>query len=252
MSRCILILLTLCWISPVNAEQHCDRYCLTQQLTSFSPLSYIFSKHQQSLERWAGSLLITGQEPLYLSYMTAYDKLIDSELDQYWVRYNRRKLTPEALTRQTEILGHSTEIGLVLTALSSAQNTPKKEVDDYLKRLMWVRIRESRRYLLDRFDHAYGLSRITERLERSSVAFFAAYIGQPLFFSNLMHEAEEASEEAHRKSLAWLTFALKHISDQELRSAIAIYELPDYQHMLDISVSAIDLHFERLKQKNHL
>jgi hypothetical protein len=264
--------------TPANKE--CDRYCLASKVYDRSPHLLVLKQQQGLFESWAQQLLASKQGPLYLSYMTAYSQIIESDLNRYWLRYIRRHVPTVQLSFMADSMSESPALVRVNKSLLEASSASKQEVDSYLKKLMWVRIREARRYMLQRFDKAYGLSRMRTLVDQHALSYMALSFEQqvpalsktadmsslikPVSMARQQRDERkvEATEnplladlqatEVHRDTLSWLTYALRHVSDQELREAVNLYEKAGYQNLLRVTESALELHFDRLMKKNNL
>lgn len=230
-------------------------------------------KLEQELEGWASLLLDIHDAPTYLTYMDSYQGLAITGLNQYFARYVRRQIRGNALSALYIHLTSHNEQAL-LKEVNQVFTVDKQEVDDYIRRLMWVRMRESRRYLIRRFDEVYGLSRLSYLLGLQSRHFIGSYMvhqAESWSFSQQALEdkalkeqvdgwmsaeidVEETTFQIHnyREVIDRLTYVLKHVSDNQLRTAIEYYEHQQYQTMLGFIEKAMTLHFHRLEMKNNL
>lgn len=273
--RLLSVVVLVVWSQAAKPDgtQACDRLCQTKEVLSVTPVSLVVSEMHGQLESWANLLLTINDAPTYKVYMAGFGVVNEARLDRYLVRYSRRQLSGEelnALHQNASLISHA----LVTNALTTAQDVDQQQMEAYIKRLMWVRMRETRRYLVERLDTAYGLSRLRARLRQLNQGFVSRYMVSQVeawMFPDggAMHsDAKKAinrwlrleldqsdsdlQAESYRQSIDLLTFLLKNISDEEIRDALVFYESARYQKLLATIEKAMDLHYQRLVLKNNL
>jgi len=256
-----------------HAEQSCGRLCKAEAIIAMSSSGLAIAKLEQELEGWASILLDLHDAPTYLTYMDSYQGLAITGLNQYFARYVRRQIRGNTLSALYIHLKSYNEQAL-LKEVNQVFTVEKQEVDNYIRRLMWVRMRESRRYLIRRFDEVYGLSRLSYLLGLQSRHFIDQYMahqaeswsfGQQALEDKALKEQVDAWMSAdidveenifqtrnYREIIDRLTYVLKNVSDNQLRAAIEYYEHQQYQNMLGFIEKAMTLHFHRLAMKNNL
>ncbi len=255
------------------AAPTCDRLCKAETAIRYSPGEGVLAQLEMQLEDWASMLLATRDAPIYLTYMDSYQLLAAKDLNEYAARYVRRKLRSKPLN---ELYQHMTALGgdSLQPMLVKVLTTDKAQVDEYVQRLMWVRMRETRRYLIRRLDEVYGLSRMSYLLYYQSRQFVGQYmlqqaerwsLNQPLqadpalqnkidrwLMEDIDIDPEQFQTANYHEVIQRMTYVLRNVDDQTLRQAIDYYQHPQYQEMLALIEKAWSLHFQRLRVKNSL
>ncbi|GLQ32991.1 hypothetical protein [Litoribrevibacter albus] len=270
-----LVLVSVVWSSPSVsfAGTDCDRLCKAQWAVRLSPSPAIVDQFGVQMEAWASLLMEISDAPTYLTYMDSYQLMAAKDLSQYGARYLRRKLRGKELTELFDHLKDQQAKGLA-KQLSNTLTADEAEVDAYIRKLMWVRMREARRYLIRRLDEVYGLSRLSYLLRYESREFVGQYMLQQAerwsvgvdraelksfqdqinewLMSEIDVDPSQFQTKNYHQVISRLTYVLRNVSDQELREAISYYQHPNYQVMLELIEKAWTLHFQRLRVKNSL
>ncbi|MFC3152610.1 hypothetical protein ACFOEK_16360 [Litoribrevibacter euphylliae] len=269
-----MLIIGLVLIAAVSrADTDCDRICKSASAVNHSPNPMVVSQFEAQMESWANLLMEMQDAPTYLTYMDGYQLIASKDLNHYAARYVRRKLRGKELS---SLYGHlETHSDQSLSKiLHQTLSVDEQEVDAYIRRLMWVRMREARRYLIRRLDEVYGLSSLNYRLRLETRKFIGHYMVQQAerwSFHNqealdgdlkdqvnhwLMTEIDVQEDnfqtQNYHQVINRLTYVLRNVSDQQIRQAIAYYEHEQYQAMLALIRKALTFHFQRLRVKNSL
>lgn len=242
-------------------DTECGRYCLALQVYDHTVHALALSQQQAAFEQSADQLLVSERIPLYLRYMNAYSQIIESDLNRYWLRYIRRHIPAVQLNYMMEGMSTSDALMRVNEALSDAAAASRQEVDQYLKKLSHRQIRAQRREMLQRFDTAYGLSRMRILVDQYALSYMASSLTEQAkwhptgihdghLLSGVLDEVQD--EHVRNETVAWLTYALRHLNDQTLKDAADLYENAGYQNLLSVTESALAPHFDRLRKRNNL
>lgn len=260
-------------VSLSFAGTTCDRLCKATSMVNHSPNPLVVSQFEAQMESWASLLMGMHDAPTYLTYMDGYQLIASKDLNHYAARYVRRKLRGKQLTALYQYLNDHADQNLS-KVLSKSLRVDEQAVDTYIRRLMWVRMREARRYLVRRLDEVYGLSTLNYVLRLETRKFIGHYMIQqaerwsfhdqqslngPLkrdidqWLMNEIDVQEDAFQtQNYHQVINRLTYVLRNVSDQQIRQAIAYYEHPQYQAMLELIQKALVFHFQRLRVKNSL
>lgn len=262
-----------CSSSVAATEKECDRLCKAQRSVYVSPSRAIMDQLEGQMEQWASFLMEVSDAPTYLTFMDSYQLMLSKDLSLYGARYLRRKLRGKELTElYTHLSSHQDQA--LFSQLTTSLSVNEDEVNQYVRRLMWVRMREARRYLIRRLDEVYGLSRLSYVMHYHSREFIGQFMLQQAerwsmvadqtelksFQDQITHwlmseidvDPNQFQSSNYHRVISRLTYVLRNVSDQELRDAINYYQHPQYQAMLVLIEKAWALHFQRLMVKNSL
>ena len=256
-----------------NSEAPCDRLCKTRQSVAVTPVPFVLVDMNGQLDAWANLLLTINDAPTYQTYMNGYQVLSESHMGRYLARYTRRNLKGKELNHLHQQVTEGS-YKTVSDALNEASTASRQTVEEYIRRLMWIRMRETRRYLIERLDTAYGLSRLTMKAQQVNHSFIGLYMVDQVeawMFSETTPKDTDAQQaidrwlrvdidrsdpdlqsDSYRKAVNLLTYALKNVSDEDIRQALTFYEGAAYQQLITVIEKAMDLHFQRLVVKNNL